>query len=292
MNSSTRVFHPCCIRFICQLFLIANSIIKCLFWRSVHCKTYSHLWVFKMKYCTTVSFDLSKVAEFLQHRGISRMSTGSVWRMFARREIAKAPNMVSLSTTTSRRAMDCWELKRPMEVLLQASWWWKNRSQIGQRMTFFEFYVFETHIHILVVFRSGQQGGFDFCRVIIPNLSSTFDDCMLAGIPNYHWPLDFSLWSMHSTPGTLISTTTMLLPGREVGASGDYHQTSEAGKRRKNWVVGRHSHLWISLLNDGNIKYRRPLCSWKVAFRWQAVDISRCIYWYLFWPWDGNCPDK
>ena len=63
MNSFTRVFHPCCITFICQLFLIANSIMT-FFWRSVRCKTYSHLWVFKMKYCITVSFDLPKVAEF------------------------------------------------------------------------------------------------------------------------------------------------------------------------------------------------------------------------------------
>ena len=158
----------------------------------------------------------------------------------------------------------------------------KNRFQIGQRMTFFEFLCFWNTYSHFGSFRSGQQGGIDFCRVI-PNLSFTFDDCMLAGIPNYHWP----------SYGTLISTTTMPLPGREVGASGDYHQTSEAGKSRKTEaVVGRHSHLWISLLNDGNIKYRRPLCSWKVAFRWQAVDISRCIYWYLFWPWDGNCPEK
>jgi len=33
----------------------------------------------------------------------------------------------------------------------------KNRSQIGQKMTFFEFYVFETHIHILVVFALGNK---------------------------------------------------------------------------------------------------------------------------------------
>lgn len=291
MNSFTRVFHPCCIRFICQLFLIANSIIKCLFWRSVHCKTYSHLWVFKMKYCTTVSFDLSKVAEFSN----IEVSQG-------------CPPVVfdgCLPGEKSRRLRIWWAYQQ----LHQGGLWtvgnWNDLWRSSYRLVddeksfsnrpkndiFWILCFWNTYSHF-GSFRSGQQGGFDFCRVIIPNLSSTFDDCMLAGIPNYHWPLDFSLWSMHSTPGTLISTTTMLLPGREVGASGDYHQTSEAGKRRKNWVVGRHSHLWISLLNDGNIKYRRPLCSWKVAFRWQAVDISRCIYWYLFWPWDGNCPDK
>lgn len=94
-----------------------NSIIKCLFWRSVRCKTYQS----SLSLSDEVLYHSFFSGWILQHRGTSRMSTGSVWRMFARREIAKAPNMVSLSTTTSRRAMDCWELKRPMEVLLQAS---------------------------------------------------------------------------------------------------------------------------------------------------------------------------
>ena len=46
-------------------------------------------------------------------------------------------------------------------------------------------------------------------------------------------------------PGGLPSTAAMHLPGREVGASGDYHQTSEAGKRLKtDAVVGRHLYFW------------------------------------------------
>ena len=65
MNSFTRVFHPCCIRFICQLFLIATSALvialsNVFFEDQFAARPTSHLWVFQMKYCTTVSL----VAEF------------------------------------------------------------------------------------------------------------------------------------------------------------------------------------------------------------------------------------
>lgn len=166
MNSFTRVFHPCCIRFICQLFLIATSALvialsNVFFEDQFAARPTSHLWVFQMKYCTTVSL----VAEF------------------SNIEVPQGcPPVVfdgCLPGEKSRRLRIWWAYQQLHQGVLwtvgnwndlwrssyrlAASWWWNIVFQIGERRTFFEFLCFwNTYLSHFCSFRSGQQGGFDF----------------------------------------------------------------------------------------------------------------------------------